>query len=440
MKKHFINSKLGTSTVNKPEMGKAAMTNGSGIRQLSLGGHVGFDSLPDQLVNQAVTTGFTFNIMCVGETGLGKSTLMDSLFNTNFESIPQNHREPNVRLDSHTYELEESNVKLKLSICDTVGYGDQINKQDSFGSIVDYIDSQFEAYLQEELKIKRNLPGYHDSRVHVCLYFITPNGHGLKSIDLVCMKKLDTKVNIIPIIAKADTINKTELTKFKTKIMSELVNNGVQIYQFPTQEESVAEANKQMNGVLPFAVVGSNDFVKVGNKMVRARQYPWGVVQVENENHCDFTKLREMLIRTNMEDLRDTTHGKHYEVYRKDRLKEMGFSDNEGKPGNFAEQYNSRREHHLSSLQQKEEEMRQKFVIRVKEKEAELKEAEKELHARFDEMEISVSDEKKTVEEQRRQLEEKIADFQRRKTQYETDKMSSGHHTLTLGKLGKKNK
>ena len=57
----------------------------------------------------------------------------------------------------------------------------------------------------------------------------------------------------------------------------------------------------------------------------------------------------------------------------------MGFTDNEGKPGNFAEQYNSRREHHLSSLQQKEEEMRQKFVIRVKEKEAELKEAEKEV-------------------------------------------------------------
>lgn len=37
----------------------------------------------------------------------------------------------------------------------------------------------------------------------------------LKSIDLVCMEKLDTKVNIIPIIAKADTISKTELQKFK---------------------------------------------------------------------------------------------------------------------------------------------------------------------------------------------------------------------------------
>ena len=90
-----------------------------------------------------------------------------------------------------------------------------------------------------------------------------------------------------------------------------------------------------------------------------------------------------MLIRTNMEDLRDTTHSKHYEVYRKDRLKEMGFTDNEGKPGNFAEQYNMRRENHLSTLQQKEEEMRQKFVIRVKEKEAELKESEKEVRIGF---------------------------------------------------------
>ena len=32
------------------------------------------------------------------------------------------------------------------------------------------------------------------------------------------MKKLDTKVNVIPIIAKADTISKTELQKFKVSL------------------------------------------------------------------------------------------------------------------------------------------------------------------------------------------------------------------------------
>lgn len=61
---------------------------------------------------------------------------------------------------------------------DSVGYGDQINKEDSFKPIVDYIDAQFEAYLQEELKIKRSLSTYHDSRIHACLYFICPTGHG----------------------------------------------------------------------------------------------------------------------------------------------------------------------------------------------------------------------------------------------------------------------
>ena len=53
------------------------------------------------------------------------------------------------------------------------------------------------------------------------------------------------------------------------------------------------------------------------------------VLSVENENHCDFVKLREMLIRTNMEDMRETTHYQHYELYRKHKLQDMGFSDSD---------------------------------------------------------------------------------------------------------------
>lgn len=68
---------------------------------------------------------------------------------------------------------------------------------DSYKSIVEFIDAQFEAYLQEELKIKRTLHSYHDTRIHACLYFIAPTGHSLKSLDLVTMKKLDSKVGFI---------------------------------------------------------------------------------------------------------------------------------------------------------------------------------------------------------------------------------------------------
>lgn len=66
---------------------------------------------------------------------------------------------------------------------------------------------------------------------------------------------------------------------FQSKIISELQNNGIHIYQFPIDDESVADVNATMNTHVPFAVVGSTDFVRVGNKMMRSRQYPWGTVQ-----------------------------------------------------------------------------------------------------------------------------------------------------------------
>ncbi|XP_053559388.1 septin-11 isoform X3 [Bombina bombina] len=333
------------------------------LRTLSLSGHVGFDSLPDQLVNKSTSQGFCFNILCVGETGIGKSTLMDTIFNTKFESEPVSHIEPGVRLKARSYELQESNVRLKLTIVDTVGFGDQINKDDSYRPIVEYIDAQFEAFLQEELKIKRSLYNYHDTRIHACLYFIAPTGHSLKSLDLVTMKKLDSKVH------------------------------------------------------LPFAVVGSTEEVKIGNKMAKARQYPWGVVQVENENHCDFVKLREMLIRVNMEDLREQTHTRHYELYRRCKLEEMGFKDTDPdcKPFSLQETYEAKRNEFLGELQKKEEEMRQMFVMRVKEKEAELKEAEKELHEKFDLLKRTHQEEKKKVDDKKKEIEDEVSMFQKKK-------------------------
>lgn len=74
----------------------------------------------------------------------------------------------------------------------------------------------------------------------------------------------------------------------QTKIISELQNNGVHIYQFPTDDETVTEINTSMNAHVPFAVVGSTDFVRVGNKMMRSRQYPWGTVQGKITN-CPLT-------------------------------------------------------------------------------------------------------------------------------------------------------
>ena len=54
-----------------------------------------------------LVTGLHFQCLFLGETGIGKSTLSDSLFNTTFDSAPENHKEPGVRLKAHTYELQD---------------------------------------------------------------------------------------------------------------------------------------------------------------------------------------------------------------------------------------------------------------------------------------------------------------------------------------------
>lgn len=49
---------------------------------LDTAGYVGFANLPNQVHRKSVKKGFEFTLMIVGESGLGKSTLVNSLFLT----------------------------------------------------------------------------------------------------------------------------------------------------------------------------------------------------------------------------------------------------------------------------------------------------------------------------------------------------------------------
>lgn len=54
--------------------------------------------------------------------------------------------------------------------------------------------------------------------------------------------------------------------------------------------------------------------------MVRARQYPWGIVEVDNPKHSDFGRLRSALLNTHLTDLKEITHDFLYENYRTEKL------------------------------------------------------------------------------------------------------------------------
>jgi septin 3/9/12 len=78
--------------------------------------------------------------------------------------------------------------------------------------------------------------------------------------------------------------------------------------------------NNCLQSLVPFAVVGSEKSIIVNGKQVRGRQNRWGVINVEDENHCEFVYLRNFLLRTHLQDLIETTSQIHYETFRAKQL------------------------------------------------------------------------------------------------------------------------
>ncbi|XP_040605366.1 septin-4 isoform X3 [Mesocricetus auratus] len=292
--------------------------------------YVGFATLPNQVHRKSVKKGFDFTLMVAGESGLGKSTLVNSLFLTDLyrdrkllgaeERIMQT-----VEITKHAVDIEEKGVRLRLTIVDTPGFGDAVNNTECWKPVAEYIDQQFEQYFRDESGLNRK--NIQDNRVHCCLYFISPFGHGLRPLDVEFMKALHQRVNIVPILAKADTLTPPEVDRKKCKIREEIEHFGIKIYQFPDcdsdEDEDFKLQDQALKESIPFAVIGSNTVVEARGRRVRGRLYPWGIVEVENPGHCDFVKLRTMLVRTHMQDLKDVTRETHYENYRAQCIQSM---------------------------------------------------------------------------------------------------------------------
>lgn len=353
---------------------------------------MGLSGLSNQVFRKVTKKGFEFTLMVVGGANLGKTTLLNTLFLTEEQAAALNpdadaEPEPTQSITTHSFNITEGALSLRLNIIDTPGFGDHVNTEKCWKPLVDHIDGAFYQYLADESKLNR--ANIEDHRVHCCLYFISPSQHGLRPLDVITLTQLHNKVNIIPVIAKADTLSKPELKALKEQLLLEFEQHSINVFRpsMDDDDESEYASNLELISCMPFAVVGSTTCLSVGGKIVRGRQYPWGTVEVNNPDHCDFALLRNMIVRSHLQDLKDITAEVLYENYRKEELQRN--------PALATAPSNMRR----TSVDQAE-------------KEQELLDSEAELLRRHEQM-------KRDLEEQARLLEEKRRAFEEERRRYE---------------------
>ncbi|SCW04367.1 LAFE_0H11958g1_1 [Lachancea fermentati] len=400
------------------------------VIQRKITGYVGFANLPKQWHRRSIRNGFNLNLLCVGQKGLGKSTLINTLFNKDLYDLSERpvtemadlkledgvnppeqleEEQPTIKIETVSTEIEENGVRLTLNVVDAQGFGDAIDNTDSWNPIVDEINSRFDQYLDAENKIERTV--ITDNRIHACLYFIEPTGHCLSPLDIEFFRAVHEKCNLIPVIAKSDILTDEEIEKFKVTIKDQLNEAEIKLFEPPKyliDDEETTNRSDKLHSKIPFAVVGSTSDVSTPDgRVVRGRAYPWGIIEVDNEAHSDFVYLRDLLVRQYLEELRERTSNILYENYRSEKLKNLGIKQDNSVFREFDPDLRQKEEKqlHEAKLAKLEAEMKAVFQQKVNEKEKKLQKSEAELFARHKEMKDKLTKQLKALEDKKHQLE-----------------------------------
>lgn len=121
------------------------------------------------------------------------------------------------------------------------------------------------------------------------------------------MKRLGSRVNLIPVVAKADTLTQNDLFTFKQRVRAwtqphssaclsqnlqirEVIQiQGIRIYQPPIEpdDEAAAEHARILSEAMPFSIIGSTEDVTTADgRVVKGREYLWGVAEGTQALEC----------------------------------------------------------------------------------------------------------------------------------------------------------
>ena len=220
---------------------------------------------------------------------------------------PRQTTEVSCRLIKEMPLFEGSRHGLDVTLIDTPGYGDVLvdsPANSSAAKVVVEVKRRIEAHVHKDRATRPGLPlddekKYWNELVHLCLFFVSP--HRMKRADVELMTRLHELVPLVVVIAKADTMTKSETREFKAEVRQQLQSEGVRPFAFdPRAIQQVERLHAShaasgfeplyggSDGLLPWAVMGSDE---------SRREYLWGTAITNEPTHSELPALRDLLLR-----------------------------------------------------------------------------------------------------------------------------------------------
>ncbi|CZT02009.1 probable cell division control protein CDC12 [Rhynchosporium agropyri] len=246
-------------------------------------------------------------VLIAGDSGVGKTSLIKAIVQTCEDivhvdplsatpiSIPETRRRSsrtkskreseNLQTTTHITEvyastrsypswwsdLEESRVLrrrksmgdsiLERNLCfvDTPGFGNQTSCLECITPVIDYLESQYKKVMTLEdmgqAEMINLLSGNGGSQVDVVLYLISSK---IKSVDIEYVRRLSALTNVIPLVARADTLSTLEVTSLKEVIVSELETANIRPFLFGLTPQA-AQYTSQLSPPYAISTAPSRD-------------------------------------------------------------------------------------------------------------------------------------------------------------------------------------
>lgn len=252
-------------------------------------------------------------LMVCGESGIGKSTAIRTLFQIRDRNAGSGKTEAitgisgssektkNITELKGIIESPDGMFRLIATVVDTPGWGDHEHVREDLDGFTREIERRTFAHYESVRKTGGDPTD--DGRIDVLLYFLAP--HRVKELDVFLLKELSKKTLVVPVISKADALTEQELAEQKSAVGKLMETKGIQTVSEQLKCNPDSETLKDV-----FAVISSDD--ERGERV-----YPWGTARIWDEKHSDTKSLKDLLVNKEFGRVKKST--KHrYEEWVKD--------------------------------------------------------------------------------------------------------------------------